>query len=97
MRTKGLPIMTFWETIVDILFDRLATMRTFVVGYNKAMKQSFYNPLPPQTPDRDSVRRPVRRGGRSIATGLHSDNVFSIAGELMSITQFRFDHVDNFF
>ena len=98
VRTEGLPILTFWETIVCILSDRLATMLTSVTGSNKPIKQSFDNPLHPKTPDRDSVRRPVRAGGgRSTATGLHNDNIFSIAGELMSIIPFRFDHVEIFF
>ena len=79
------------------LCDRPATKLASLAGADQSLKQSFYNPLPPKTPERDSARRPVRGGGRSTATGLHNDNLFAIAGELIFIIPVRFDHLENFF
>ena len=66
-----------------------------------AIEQSFYNPLPSkvsETPDRDSVCRFVRGGGLpSAAEGVHDDNLYSIACELMFIRPFRFVHAENLF
>ena len=66
-----------------------------------AIEQSFYNPLPPkvsETPHQHSVCRCVRGGGLpSAAEGVHDDNVYSIACELMFIRPFRFVHTEHFF
>ena len=94
--TEGLPILTFWETVVSILFSRPAIAPIASTATRSFPKQTFYSPLPSPASEihnRDHVRRPVRGGGGANL----ACNIFSMAGELMSIIPFRFDHVENFF
>ena len=86
VRTEGLPILTFWETVVAVLSSLPANAPASKSTAHSFPKQSFYGPLPsPVLPihHRDNVS--------------DGHNLYSIAGELMSITPFRFDHVENFF
>ena len=65
VRTEGLPILTFWETVVAILSSRPAAAPAASTTSRPFPKQSFYSPLPsPVTTihNRDNVRRPVRGG-----------------------------------
>ena len=90
VRTEGLQILTFWETVDAILSSQPAAAPTTNTGTRSVHKQTFYRPLPSlafQTHNRGSL---VRGGGSS-------GSLFSVAGELMEITPFRFDHVENFF
>ena len=89
MRTEGLPILTFWETVVAILSSQPAVAPATGTATRSVPKQSFYRPLPSPASQIHSRGSLVRGGGSS-------GSLFSIAGELMEITPFRFDHVDNF-
>ena len=64
VRTEGLSILTFWETVVAILSSRPAFVRAVSAITTRAIpKQTFYSPLPsPVTTihNPDKVRRPVR-------------------------------------
>ena len=90
VRTEGLPILTFWETVVVILCSQPAAAPPTSTATRLVPKQSFCRPLLSlafQTHNRGSL---VRGGGSS-------GSLFSITGELIEKTSFRFDHVENFF
>ena len=91
VRIEGLPILTFWETVVAILYSRPATAPTAASTATRSfLKQTFYRPLLSPAFQVHN-RRSLVRGGCS------SGSLFSIAGELMETIPFRFDHVENFF
>ena len=66
VRTEGLPILTFWETVVAILYSRPAIAPATSAATHHFPKQSFYSLLPSPVlsiHNRDNVRRPVCGGG----------------------------------
>ena len=46
VRTEGLPILTFWETVVAILSSQPAVAPATGTATRSVPKQSFYRPLP---------------------------------------------------
>ena len=64
VRTEGLPILTFWETVVAILFSRPATAPTAASTATRSFpKQTFYNRLPSPASQAHTRRSLVRGGG----------------------------------
>ena len=45
VRTEGLPILTFWETVVAILSSQPAAVPAIGTARHSVPKQSFYRPL----------------------------------------------------
>ena len=63
VRIEGLPILTFWETVVAILSSPPAVAPATGTATRSVPKDSFYRPLPSpasQTHHRESL---VRGGG----------------------------------
>ena len=59
VRIDGLPILTFWETVVAILFSQPAIAPAIGFPKHQIPKQTFYRPLPsPATHN----RKPLVRG-----------------------------------
>ena len=46
VRTEGLPILTFWETVIAILSNQPAVAPATGTATRSIPKQSFYRPLP---------------------------------------------------
>ena len=62
VRTEGLPILTFWETVVAILFSQPATVPANGFTATRSVpNQSFYVPLP--SPASHHRKSQVRGGG----------------------------------